>query len=66
MMITMNGAREPVCSCGEKAEVSICVNGLKVSCPHCGKEASVHYTDGFYAFNSSDLSYLVAIISDNA
>lgn len=47
MMITMNGAREPVCSCGEKAEVSICVNGLKVSCPHCGKEASVHYSDGF-------------------
>ena len=66
MMITMNGAREPVCSCGEKAEVSICVNGLKVSCPHCGKEASVHYTTGFYRFSVGDLADLVAIIGNKA
>lgn len=66
MMITMNGVQEPVCSCGEKAEVSICVNDLKVSCPHCGKEARVHYTDGFYTYNFSDLSYLIAIISNKA
>lgn len=66
MMITMNDAQEPVCSCGEKAEVSICVNDLKVSCPHCGKEARVHYTDGLYTYNFSDLSYLIAIISNKA
>ena len=66
MMITMNGAREPVCSCGEKAEVSICVNGLKVRCPHCGKEASVHYTTSFYRFSAGDLADLVAIIGNKA
>lgn len=64
MMITMNGVREPVCSCGEKAEVILYPHDLKVKCPFCGKEASIHYADGFYRLSVSDLACLVSIISN--
>lgn len=62
MRITMNGVREPVCSCGEKAEVYLYPYDLRVKCVYCGKEASVHYTTGFYQFIISDLADLVALI----
>ena len=62
MRITMNGVREPVCSCGEKVEVYLYPYDLRVKCIYCGKEASVHYTTGFYQFIISDLADLVALI----
>lgn len=64
MMITMNGAQEPFCSCGVKAEVILYPHDLKVKCPFCGKEASIHYADGFYRLSVSDLACLVSIISN--
>lgn len=47
MIITMPSIKAPECQCGEKAKVYLSPNDLKVRCPHCGKEASVHYVTGF-------------------
>lgn len=64
MIITMPSIKAPECQCGEKAKVYLSTNDLKVRCPHCGKEASVHYVTGFYRFSAGDLADLVAIISN--
>lgn len=66
MIITIPGVKAPVCQCGEKAKVYLSPRGLKVRCPHCGKEACVYYTVGFYRFSISDLCDLIAIISNEA
>ena len=64
MIITMPSIKAPERQCGEKAKVYLSPNDLKVRCPHCGKEASVHYVTGFYRFSAGDLADLVAIISN--
>lgn len=66
MIITMPSVKAPECQCGEKAKVYLSPNDLKVRCPHCGKEASVHYTTSFYRFSAGDLADLVAIIGNKA
>lgn len=66
MMITLPGIKAPVCQCGEKAKVYLMAYDLKVRCEHCGKEASVHYTTGFYQFSAGDLADLAAIIGNKA
>ena len=50
----------------EKAKVYLSPYGLKVRCPKCGKEASVHYTAGFYRFSVGDLADLKAVIGNKA
>ena len=64
MIITMPSVKAPECQCGGKAKVYLSPNDLKVRCPCCGKEASVHYTTGFYRFSISDLADLIAIMGD--
>lgn len=62
MRITMPDVKAPICQCGEKAEVYLYPYRLRVKCIYCGKEASVHYSTGFYHFIISDLADLVALI----
>lgn len=64
MIITMPSIKAPECQCGEKAKVYLSPNGLKVRCPHCGKEASTHYSTGFYRFSISDFVDLVDVIGN--
>ena len=64
MRITMPDVKATICQCGEKAEVYLSQNDLKVRCPQCGKEASVRYTTGFYRFSVGDLADLAAIIGN--
>lgn len=63
MIITLPGLKAPECQCGEKTKVYLFQRGLKVRCPHCGKEASVSYATGFYQFSAIDLAGLVALIA---
>lgn len=64
MIITLPSLKAPECECGGKAKVYLAPCGLKVRCPHCGKEAFVHYTTGFYQFSISDLASLIGIIGN--
>lgn len=64
MLIAVEYVKAPVCQCGVKAEVILYPHDLKVKCPFCGKEASIHYADGFYRLSVSDLACLVSIISN--
>lgn len=64
MRITIPDVKAPFCQCGEKAEVFLYPNNLKVKCNYCGKEARVHYTTAFYRFSISDLADLIAIIGN--
>lgn len=64
MIITMSSIKAPECQCGEKAKVYLSPSDLKVRCPRCGKEASVHYINAFYRFSVSDLASLSSIIGN--
>lgn len=66
MRITIPDVKAPVCQCGEKAEIFLFANELRVKCIYCGKEAGVHYPSGFYRFSISDLCDLIAIMSNEA
>lgn len=64
MKISIPTWSTPVCECGEKAEVYLYAFDLKVRCPYCGKEASTHYSTGFYRFSISDFVDLVDVIGN--
>ena len=57
MMITMNGAREPVCSCGEKAEIYLDAYNrrLRVKCLYCGREQSASIDGEVYSLSLRDI-----------
>lgn len=65
MQIRIPDVKAPVCQCGEETEVYLDPYVLRVKCTYCGKEASMHYNNGFYRFSVNALASLVAIIGNS-